>query len=145
MCDNNCSCPCCCHKTVVCCGGGSAVTPPTQTPPSEQPPIQQPPGEQPPSQPTCTRALVRIDSIRVTKAESFGFFGEPGAAAEWFLTITVNDQSRTWANSDVRDGRDYPIGFDFPMDLINESATITIRTSGYEEDDTFACRMLSTS
>jgi hypothetical protein len=132
------SCSCGCHKIIVQCAPGVVAPPPTEGPPTGPPPTEGPPTTGPPPQVPCARALVRIDSIHVTKAEDFGFFGEPGAAAEWYLTVTVNDQSRTWINEDVRDGRDYPIGFDFPVDLVNEATTIMIRSSGYEEDDTSA-------
>ena len=131
------SCSCGCQPIVVHCGPGVSMPtpPPTEAPPTEvSPPTEVPPGPRVP----CARALVRVDSIHVTKAEDFSFFGEPGAAAEWFLTVTVNDQSRTWINRDVRDGRDYSIGFDFPVQLVNESSTITVRSSGFEEDDSSA-------
>jgi hypothetical protein len=79
----------------------------------------------------CRKANVRIDTIHVTKAEASA---EPGVAAEWELDIIVNDQSRRWSNDDVRDNRDYVVGYDYPVDLPNDLASITIRTSGFELD-----------
>ena len=87
----------------------------------------------PPSSAFCGSALVRIDSISVGVS---GAEDDPGAAAEWFLTIVANGQSRTWINKDVRDNRDYSIGFDFVVPLVNTSSTIRVSSSGYEEDDT---------
>jgi len=123
-----------CPKVVVCCGAG-AVTAPAPTPTAE--PTPKPTLEPTPTLP-CKKALVRIDSIHVTKAEDFGFWGEPGANAEWRLTVTVNDQSKTWSHDYVKDGMTFTLGWDFPVELINESTTISIKSSGYEEDDSSA-------
>jgi hypothetical protein len=89
----------------------------------------------PPPAAICASALVRIDSINVGVS---GVEDDPGAAAEWYLTIVVNDQSRTWENEDVRDNRNYLIGFDFNVPLTNASSTIKVSSSGYEHDDTSA-------
>lgn len=128
---------CCCGG-----GGGTAVTPPaggtttqppagTTTPPSG--------GTTTPSPTTpCSRALVRIDSIHVIKAEDFVFWGEPGANAEWRLTVTVNGQSRTWSNDYVKDGSTFTLGYDFMIDLTNANTTISVKSSGFEEDSSSA-------
>ncbi len=87
----------------------------------------------PPPVQRCSRLLVRVDSIHVSKADSFGVFAEWGAA-EWRLTITVNDQSRTWSYDDVEDGRDYQLGYDFTIEIPNDNATVSIRASGFEDD-----------
>jgi hypothetical protein len=84
----------------------------------------------------CRKANVRVDSIHVSKSETYGLFGgEPGASAEWDLDIIVNDQSRKWNRDGVRDGSNHTLGWDYPVDLPNDSASITIRASGVEIDD----------
>lgn len=86
-----------------------------------------------------TRNLkVRFDSIRVDKSESYGFWGEPGAGAEWVLTLTVNDSQRTWINNDVRDKKDYSIGWDFYANNVMDLSILTVRSSGYEHDGSSA-------
>jgi hypothetical protein len=77
--------------------------------------------------------VVRIESVYVTASSVSA--GEPGAAAEWRLTVTVNGDSRTWSNNDVRDSTNYSLGWAFPVDLTDPSTTIRISSSGYEEDD----------
>ena len=86
---------------------------------------------------TCKRLHVRIDSIQVTKSESYGFWGEPGASAEWRMNFIVQDQSRSWNRDYVRDQTNYGIGYDFFVDL-SPSQTVSIRASGFEHDDSSA-------
>lgn len=157
MSDHDCGCGC--KKIIVQCGpgGGEVPTPPPPPPPPTRYScingqcVQDPNGAYtslgacleacrtvppPPPPPTfCASALVRIDSINVGVS---GAEDDPGAAAEWFLTIVVNGQSRTWVNEDTRDNRNYSIGFDFVVALVNTSSTIRVSSSGYEEDDTSA-------
>lgn len=85
----------------------------------------------------CKRLHVRIDSIQVNKSESYGFFGEPGASAEWRMNFTVQDQSKSWNSDYVRDKTNYVIGYDFFVDL-SPSQTVSIRASGFEHDDSSA-------
>jgi hypothetical protein len=130
-------CNCCGSERVVyvCCPHGTQVgAPPAQpqTPPPTTPsptPTETP--TEPRPQPVCSMARVRIDSIRVGVS---GAEADPGAAAKWFLTIVVNGQSRVFINEDVRDNRDFPVGFDFAVELVNENTTIRIGSSGFEED-----------
>lgn len=87
----------------------------------------------------CPELLVRFNTIFVRKAERFeslgaGNPGEFGDEAEWELTLTVNEQSWTWKNNHVRDGVAYPINHDFIVDLVSRMATISIQTSGVEDD-----------
>lgn len=118
---------CCpkCEKVIVnCCCGTQAASAPGQ--PSTTPP---PP---PPPPPQCTRAQVRINSVHVIRSDADA---DPGANAEWRLTVTVNSQSKTWINDYVKDGTTATLGWDFVVDLVNASTTISLQSSGYEDDD----------
>jgi hypothetical protein len=90
----------------------------------------------------CVQAKVRFDSVHVVRAEDFSFFGEPGANAEWYLTMRADAGGAggqyTWVNEYVKDNKDYTIGHDVFVGLPNENASITVRASGYEQDDTSA-------
>lgn len=156
MSENDCGCGS--KKIIVQCGsGGGGVTPPTPPPPPQTTRyscingqcVEDPngayaslgacleacrvvPPPPPPPSTFCASALVRIDSINVGVS---GADPDPGAAAEWFLTIVVNGLSRTWVNEDTRDNRSYSIGFDFAVSLVNASSTIRVSSSGHEEDD----------
>jgi len=70
--------------------------------------------------------------VNVTKSDAGA---DPGANAEWRLTVTVNSQSKTWSNDYVKDGTTATLGWDFVVDLVNVSSIISIQSSGYEDDD----------
>lgn len=128
--NNDCNCSGSERVIYVCCPQQG-----TQLPQQTPTPIPTPtptPTPTPMPTPICSRVLVRIDSIQVGRS---GTEDDPGASAEWFLTIVVNGQSRTWLSQDVRDNNTYLIGFDFAVNLINQSATLQIATSGYEDDN----------
>ena len=84
----------------------------------------------------CVRALVRITNIQVRK---FSGYEDPGANAEWRLTIYADggggSEFYEWSNDNVKDNTPYPINQDLYVDLINNKTTITLRAGGYEEDD----------
>lgn len=91
---------------------------------------------------TCVQAKVTFDSLHVVRAEMWGFWGEPGSNAEWYLTMLANaggtGGSYTWSSLLVKDNTDYIIGHDIIVDLPNENSSITIRASGYEHDGSSA-------
>lgn len=155
-------CGCGSKKIVVqCCGGGGSAPPPPTTPP---PPSARyscvngqcvadpngayasfgacleacrivPPPPPPPPPAFCSSTLVRIDSISVGES---GAGPDPGANAEWYLTIVVNGQARTWINPNTRDSQTYPVGIDFVVPLVNAGSTIRVSASGYEDDSSSA-------
>jgi hypothetical protein len=76
-----------------------------------------------------------VDSISIGES---GAGPDPGANAEWYLTIVVNGTSRTWITQNARDNQNYSIGFDLAVSLTNTSSTIRVSSSGYEDDNTSA-------
>ena len=138
MCDHHSSCHCCScgfHRTIVNCDGVPA-TPTSPTTPNNSGTTPTPDGggtlPSPPPVLPCNRALVRINSVNVIRSDAAA---DPGANAEWRLTVIVNSQSKTWSNDYVKDGTTATLGWDFVVDLVNASTTISIQSSGYEEDD----------
>ena len=91
---------------------------------------------------TCVQAKVTFDSLHVVIAEMWGFWGEPGSNAEWYLTMLANaggtGGSYTWSSLLVKDNTDYNIGHDIIVDLPNENSSISVRASGYEHDGSSA-------
>jgi hypothetical protein len=39
---------------------------------------------------TCVQAKVTFESLHVVRAKMWGFWGEPGSNAEWYLTMLAN-------------------------------------------------------
>lgn len=83
----------------------------------------------------CSRARVTIQSITVTKSESYGILGEPGSSAEWQLTFNVAGQQRTVRYDGVTDGWTQGVNIPFLVD-IGSLESIEVKASGIEIDDT---------
>jgi len=128
MSEHCCGCP---PKVIVRCDStGSESKPPG----GENGGQQTPPEQQPPSDPRpCNRVLLRVNSVRVSKSETYGVTGE-WFDAQWRLTVSVNDQSRTWRHDHVKDNMIETLAWDFMIDLVAPSTTIAVRSSGFEED-----------
>lgn len=91
----------------------------------------------------CKNALVTVQRIDVAKAESFspgglGIGGEPGASAEWQLTIAVAGQAEVITFDGVRDNSTLAVNREFLVPLNANQENLTIRVSGVEVDDTSA-------
>jgi hypothetical protein len=77
--------------------------------------------------PRCT---VTIQSISILE-------NGDGSSAEWRLHIWVNDQHRTWNQNGVKDGVNYPLNWEFVVDILTCDSKIRLRADGYEEDGWF--------
>lgn len=80
------------------------------------------------------RVMIRIDSVHIIRAENLTFSNNFRPNLEWTLNFTVNQFSRIFKHSDVKNGDEYQIGFDFPIELSDAAATILLRVSGHELD-----------
>jgi len=83
--------------------------------------------QQTPTLRQCGRVRVVADRIDV---------GENGdnSDAEWRFDVSVNGNNRDWDADGIEDNTTHGLGYDWYVDLSNDSSSFTINSGGYEYD-----------